>query len=351
MTTVNIDSVNNAAIPDAGWWNGNARFVNLSGKLLGAHVAHAGLIVFWAGAMTLFEISHYDATQPMYTQGLILLPHLATLGLGVGKGGVIVNTYPYFVIGVLHLISAAVLGAGGIHHALIGGAVLPRNDKFSGFFGYDWKDQRKMTSILGIHLILLGTGAWLLVAKAMFWGGLFDPEFNGGNVRIIGNPTLNPFVIFSYLFPVHGLSGMAAVNNLEDVVGGHIWVGLICILGGVWHLISSPLPWTQKIFVWSGEGYLAYSLAALAYMGFFAAYFVSVNSTVYPEVFYGPVGVIETTTGVVTVRGWLATSHVALASVFLCGHIWHGIRTYLHQSGFDFAHGDIVQAPRVTRLR
>ncbi|XLR37696.1 hypothetical protein S83_022356 [Arachis hypogaea] len=48
------------------WWAGNARLINLSGKLLGAHVAHAGLIVFWAGAMNLFEVAHFVPEKPMY---------------------------------------------------------------------------------------------------------------------------------------------------------------------------------------------------------------------------------------------------------------------------------------------
>ena len=40
------------------WWSGNARLISFSGKLLGAHVAHAGIMVFWCGAMTLFEVAH-----------------------------------------------------------------------------------------------------------------------------------------------------------------------------------------------------------------------------------------------------------------------------------------------------
>jgi len=47
------------------WWSGNARLINLSGKLLGAHVAHAGLIVFWAGAMNLFEVAHFVPEKPL----------------------------------------------------------------------------------------------------------------------------------------------------------------------------------------------------------------------------------------------------------------------------------------------
>jgi photosystem II CP43 chlorophyll apoprotein len=272
------------------WWAGNARLINLSGKLLGAHVAHAGLIVFWAGAMTLFEVAHFVPEKPMYEQGLILLPHLATLGWGVGPGGEVIDTFPYFVVGVLHLISSAVLGIGGIYHAVRGPETL---EEYSAFFGYDWKDKNKMTTILGFHLIVLGIGAFLLVIKAMFVGGVYDTWApGGGDVRVITNPTLNPAVIFGYLLksPFGGDGWIVSVNNMEDIIGGHIWLGLICISGGIWHVLTKPFGWARRAFIWSGEAYLSYSLGALSMMGFIAACFVWFNNTAYPSEFYGPTG-------------------------------------------------------------
>lgn len=326
------------------WWAGNARLTNLSGRLLGAHVAHAGLIVLWAGAYTLFELSRFNPEQPMYEQGLILLPNLARLGFGVGAGGQIVDTYPYFAIGVIHLISSAFLGFGGIFHSLKGPETL---EERTPFFGYRWEDADKMTTILGIHLTLLGLGAALLVAKAMYFSGLYDTTIQ--NVRVISNPTLNPATIFGYLFGVNGKNWIAGVDNLEDVVGGHIWVSILCIGGGFWHISTQPFPWAKRLFVWSGEAYLSYSLGALALMGFIATYFVSVNTLVYPEEFFGPslnIGFEQFpyfhNGEMLTSRVWLANTHFWLAFFLLQGHIWHALRA----AGFDFRQGKVVEATR-----
>ena len=270
------------------WWSGNARLINLSGKLLGAHVSHAGLIVFWAGAMMLFEVAHFVPEKPMYEQGFILMPHVATLGWGIGPGGEVTDVFPFFVVGVLHLISSAVLGLGGVYHALRGPDTL---EEYSSFFGYDWKDKNQMTNIIGYHLILLGCGALLLVFKAMFFGGVYDTWApGGGDVRIINNPTLNPAVIFGYLLrsPFGGEGWLIGVDNMEDIIGGHIWVGLICIGGGIWHILTKPFAWARRALIWSGEAYLSYSLGAVSLMAFIASCFVWFNNTAYPSEFYGP---------------------------------------------------------------
>ena len=204
------------------WWAGNARLVC---QLLGAHVSHGGLQVLWAGSMCLFEVNHLRSDKPLYEQGCILLPHLAGLGLGVRASGEIIDSYPFFVVGILHVISSAVLGFGGIFHAVLGPEILT-----TPFFAYRWQDKNQMTSILGIHLVLLGFGALLLVYKAVSLGGIYDTWApGGGDVRRVSHPTLRPSTILAYLVssPFGGEGWFVRVDNLEDVIGGHVYVGII----------------------------------------------------------------------------------------------------------------------------
>ncbi|KAL2898539.1 Photosystem II CP43 reaction center protein [Bienertia sinuspersici] len=230
--------------------------------------------------MNLFEVAHFVPEKPMYEQGLILLPHPDTLGWGVGPGGDVIDTFPYFVSGVLHLISSAVLGFGGIYHALLGPETLEESFPF---FDYVWKDRNKMTTILGIHLILLRS----------HFGGVYDTWApGGGDVRKITNVTLSPSIIFVYLLksPFGGEGWIISVDNLEDIIGGHVWIGSIYILGGIWRILTKPFAWACRALVWSGEAYLSYSLAALSVIGFIACCFVWFNNTAYHSEFYGPTG-------------------------------------------------------------
>lgn len=127
-------------------------------------MSHAGLIMLWCGTMTVFEISHFTTEKPMYEQGLILLPHLTTLAFGVGPGGQVTELYSFFIIGVLHLTSSAVLGLGGIYHAILGPERLEETS-FGSIFGYQWLDRFRISSILGAHLGSLASGAALLFGK------------------------------------------------------------------------------------------------------------------------------------------------------------------------------------------
>jgi photosystem II CP43 chlorophyll apoprotein len=124
---------------------------------------------------------------------------------------------------------------------------------------------------------------------------------------------------------------MASVDNLEDVIGGHVWVGALCIAGGIWHIVSQPLGWAKRALTWSGEAYLSYSLGALAIAGLSVACFVSVNEVVYPSVFYGPVG-----GGVASTRPALASVHATLGFLALLGHLWHAYRARSAARGVQF---------------
>jgi len=317
------------------WWAGNARLTDLSNTFIVAHVAHAALIMLWAGAFTLFELAVYSPAEPMYTQGLILLPHLAAEGWGIGANGAVVDTFPWLAIGVIHVVAAGVLAGGAYFHRTRLPQSLSEASGNAAKFHFEWQDAGKLGLILGHHLIFLGLGAFLLVAKAQFFGGLYDT--NLGEVRLVTAPTLDPATIWDYR------THLFDVNNLEDLVGGHIYVAVLLIAGGVWHILVPPFKWVKRVFLFSGDGILSYSLFGVAIAGFAASYYCGFNSLAYPEEFYGPTLELKsaflpryfeaqpTLTDGYTSRVWLANAHFYLAFFFLQGGLWH----FQRAMGFD----------------
>lgn len=319
-----------------GWWAGNSRLANSSGLFISAHVGHAGLISVWAGGFTLFELGRYTTEAQMWEQGLVLLPHLAAEGIGIGAGGMIVDPQTIVAVGMVHIIAGAVLGAGALFHLLKAPHDLRDASGAARTYHFEWDNTNQLSRILGHHLLILGIYTLLFVGRAMFWGGLYDPDIQ--DVRLVTDPTLSPSIIFGYQ------THFDSVDNLEDIVGGHIFIALLDIAGGIFHLIIPMLPWAKKRIVVNGEAILSYSLGAVAFFGFLSAYWCSVNTFVWPTEFYGPALQIKfgitpyfadtanLPYGVYSARCWLANTTYVLAFYFLQGHLWHALRGL----GFDF---------------
>ncbi|TGG81130.1 MAG: chlorophyll a/b binding light-harvesting protein [Aphanocapsa feldmannii 277cV] len=320
--------------PSYDWWSGNSRVAKESGSFIVAHAAHAGLIMFWAGSFVIYELSRYRPDIPLGEQSLILLPNLARLGIGLEDGGILSNPQPIIAVAAFHLISAAVLAAGGMWHLFRSSSDLSSAAGAAKRFHFDWSDPKQLGLILGHHLIFLGLAATSFVEYAKHVG-IYDSALQA--VRTV-QPDVNLATIWSYQ------TSFLSISSLEDIIGGHVFIAILLMAGGVWHILVPAFPLARKVLVFSAESILSYSIGAVALMGFVTSLWCAFNTTVYPVEFYGPALMmkfslapffsdsIELSGSAHTARAWLANAHFFLAFMFLQGHLWHALRAL----GFDF---------------
>ena len=73
------------------WYRVHIVLINDPGRLLAVHLMHTSLVAGWAGAMALYELAVFDpgdpVLNPMWRQGMFLLPFMTRLGMTQSWGG------------------------------------------------------------------------------------------------------------------------------------------------------------------------------------------------------------------------------------------------------------------------
>ena len=326
-----------------GWWAGNSRLTNSSGKFIAAHAAHTGLICFAAGASTLWELGRFDPSIPMGHQSSIFLAHLASIGIGFDETGAVWTGANVASVAIVHLIGSLVYAGGALMHSLLFSADMQDSNLGQARkFKLEWNNPDNQTFILGHHLIFFGVANIWFVEWAR-WHGIYDPSL--GAVRTIF-PGYGDFgMIWSHQFD------FISIDSLEDVMSGHAFLAFLQISGGAWHIATRQIGEYTKFKgagLLSAEAILSWSLAGIGWMAIVAAFWCASNTTVYPEVFYGEplsfqFGISPYWIDTVdlpadgpffghTTRAALVNVHYYFGFFFIQGHLWHALRAM----GFNF---------------
>ncbi|KAI5336072.1 hypothetical protein L3X38_026206 [Prunus dulcis] len=73
------------------WYRVHTVVLNDPGRLIAVHIMHTALVAGWAGSMALYELAIFDpsdpALDPMWRQGMFVIPFMTRLGITNSRGG------------------------------------------------------------------------------------------------------------------------------------------------------------------------------------------------------------------------------------------------------------------------
>jgi len=228
---------------------------------------HTALVAGWAGSMALFELATFDPSDavlnPMWRQGMFVLPFMARLGVdtswagwsATGETGLNAGFWSFEGVAIAHIVLSGLLFLAAVWHWVYWDLELfvdPRT-------GQTALDLPKM---FGIHLFLsgllcFGFGAFHLTG---LWGpGMWVSDAFGVTGHVQG------------VAPEWGPSGFNPFNP-GGVVAHHIAAGVVGIIAGLFHLsVRPPERLYKALRMGNIETVLSSSIAAV----FFAAFVVT----------------------------------------------------------------------------
>jgi photosystem II CP47 chlorophyll apoprotein len=249
------------------WYRVHTVVLNDPGRLIAVHLMHTALVAGWAGSMALYELAVFDPSDPvlnpMWRQGMFVMPFMARLGVTQSWGGWSVTgetaVDPGFWslegVAAAHIVLSGLLFLAAVWHWVYWDLELFRDPRT----GEPALDLPKM---FGIHLFL--SGLLCFGFGAFHLTGLFGP----------GMWVSDPYGLTGHIEPVAPAWGPEGFNpfNPGGVVAHHIAAGIVGIIAGLFHLTVRP---PERLFralrMGNIETVLSSSIAAV----FFAAFVVA----------------------------------------------------------------------------
>ena len=267
------------------WYRVHTVVLNDPGRLISVHLMHTALVAGWAGSMALYELAIFDPSDsvlnPMWRQGMFVLPFMARLGVtgswrgwsvAGGETSVDPGFWSFEGVAAAHIVLSGLLFLAAVWHWVYWDLELFTDPRT----GEPALDLPKM---FGIHLFLsgllcFGFGAFHLTG---LWGpGMWVSDAYGltGHVQPVapewGPDGFNPF-------------------NPGGVVAHHIAAGIVGIIAGLFHLtVRPPERLYTALRMGNIETVLSSSIAAVFFAAFVVAGTMWYGSATTPIELFGP---------------------------------------------------------------
>ncbi len=266
------------------WYRVHTVVINDPGRLLAVHLMHTALVAGWAGSMALYELAIFDPSDPvlnpMWRQGMFVMPFMARLGVTgswggwsiTGETGVDPGFWSFEGVAAAHIIFSGLLMLAAIWHWTYWDLEI-------------WQDPRTgepaldLPKIFGIHLLLAGLGCFGF--GAFHLTGVFGP----------GMWVSDPYGLTGHLEPVQPSWGPEGFNpfNPGGIVAHHIAAGIVGIVAGVFHISTRPPERLYKALRMGNiETVLSSAIAAVFFAAFIVAGTMWYGAAATPIELFGP---------------------------------------------------------------
>jgi photosystem II CP47 chlorophyll apoprotein len=266
------------------WYRVHTVVLNDPGRLIAVHLMHTGLVAGWAGSMALYELAVFDPSDPvlnpMWRQGMFVLPFMARLGVTQSWGGWSVTGetavdpgfWSFEGVAAAHIGLAGLLFLASVWHWVYWDLELFRDPRT----GEPALDLPKM---FGIHLFL--SGLLCFGFGAFHLSGVFGP----------GMWVSDPYGLTGHIQPVAPAWGPEGFDpfNPGGIVAHHIAAGIVGIIAGLFHLTVRPPERLYKALRMGNiETVLSSSIAAVFFAAFVVAGTMWYGSAATPIELFGP---------------------------------------------------------------